>query len=75
VRARQDRGLQTVDTERVEAAFRALAELAAQKQQIVRSQARQRERLLAGTGTRLNGIGASLKQRLVTRGEGRELEA
>jgi hypothetical protein len=74
-RARQDRALQSVDTERVEAAFRALAELAAQKQQLVRSQARrrwqsrQRDRLLATTGTRLNGVGASLKQRLVTRGE------
>jgi hypothetical protein len=74
-RARQDRALQIVDTERIEAAFRVLAELSGQKQQLVRSQARrrwqtrQRERLLAGTGTRLNGLGASLKQRLVTRGE------
>ena len=74
-RTRQDRALQSVDTERVEAAFRALADLTAQKRQLVRSQARrrwqarQRQRLLAGTGSRLNGSGAALKQRLVTRGE------
>ena len=74
-RARQDRALQSVNTERVEATFRTLEELVVQKQRLVRSQvrrrwlARQRERLLAGTGTRLNGVGASLKQRLVTRGE------
>ena len=74
-RANLDRALQSIDTERVEAAFRFLGELAAQKQQLVRLKSRrhwqmkQRERLLAQTGTRLNALGASLKQRLVTRGE------
>ncbi len=62
------------DGERVEAARRRLAELEAHKRHVVgdairaRWIARQRERLLVGTGTRLNGDGAAIRRRLVLRG-------
>lgn len=67
--------LQNVDGERVDALFARYAELAARKREAVRDAIlvrwtrRQRERLLAATGTQLNGVGAALKRRLVTRGE------
>ena len=67
--------LQDVDGERVDGLFARYAELAARKRDAVRDLAlsrwgrRQRERLLAATGTQLNATGAALKRRLVTRGE------
>ncbi len=67
--------LARIDTQRVEAAFAELAERTAEKQQLVRAHVLHRwrklwrERLLAGTGTRLNSAGASLRQRLFVRGE------
>lgn len=74
-RAISDKALLTVDSDRVQAAFDALSDAVARKQQMVRAQVgrgwqrKQQSRLLASTGTRLNGLGAALKQRLVTRGQ------
>ena len=67
--------LSSLDGHRIEAAFQSIAELSDKKQQLVRNlasyewQVRQRERLLANTGTRLNPLGASLRQRLFVRGK------
>lgn len=74
-RIRSSPALARIDTQRVEAAFAELAERTAEKQQLVRAHVLHRwrklwrERLLAGTGTRLNSAGASLRQRLFVRGE------
>ncbi len=73
-RIRSDAELARIDTERVESAFAELVERTAQKQVLVRKlvvdhwQDKARARLLAGTGSRLNSLGASLRQRLFIRG-------
>lgn len=74
-RLRDNPELARMDTQRVEAAFSELAQRAAEKTELVRRrirnvwQSRWRERLLAGTGSRLNSLGASLRQRLFVRGQ------
>ncbi|WP_145928865.1 AAA domain-containing protein [Termitidicoccus mucosus] len=74
-RLREDETLARIDTQRVEAAFSELAERTAEKQALVREHVvhRWRElwraRLLAATGTRLNTLGASIRQRLFVRGQ------
>lgn len=74
-RLRRDEGLARIDTRRVEAAFAELTERTKEKHELVRQfilhawQQRWRERLLAGTGTRLNSAGAALRQRLFVRGQ------
>jgi hypothetical protein len=74
-RLREDEALARIDTKRVEAAFAELVERTEEKKQLVRAvvthrwQKVWRERLLASTGSRLNTLGASLRQRLYVRGE------
>ncbi|HEY1171137.1 MAG TPA: AAA domain-containing protein [Verrucomicrobiae bacterium] len=74
-RLREDEALARIDTKRVEAAFAELLERTEEKKQVVRAsvlhrwQKVWRERLLASTGSRLNTLGASLRQRLFVRGE------
>ncbi|PTY02062.1 DNA helicase [Verrucomicrobia bacterium LW23] len=67
--------LARIDTARVESAFAELLDGTARKQDLVRAlvaeywRARAKTRLLAVAGTRLNSIGASLRQRLFVRGK------
>ncbi len=67
--------LQTVDGDRVATAHRRYRELNAHRRVLTRDLvqhvwiSKQRERLLASTGTRLNATGAEVRRRLVTRGE------
>ena len=74
-RVRGNPFLQQVDAERLDRLFRRYAELETAKRTLVRDvilhrwTSRQRERLLAATGTQLNAAGAALKRRLFTRGE------
>lgn len=74
-RLQGDETLARVDTQRVEAAFSELMQRTAEKTGLIRNRVRHlwygrwRERLLAGTGTRLNSLGASLRQRLFVRGQ------
>jgi hypothetical protein len=74
-RLRDNEALARVDTQRVEAAFSELVQRTAEKSDLVRRgiqntwQARWRERLLTGTGSRLNSLGAALRQRLFVRGQ------
>jgi hypothetical protein len=74
-RIRSNLFLQQVDQDRMEKCFERYRELETQKFGLVRDTilARwvglQKSRLLASTGTQLNSLGASLKRRLVTRGE------
>ncbi|MEZ0299652.1 MAG: AAA domain-containing protein [Candidatus Methylacidiphilales bacterium] len=64
-----------IDTARVESAFAELLDGTARKQDLVRSlvaqqwRSRAKARLLAMAGTRLNSIGAALRQRLFVRGK------
>ncbi len=66
--------LRTLDPQRIEATMRRYRELEDEKRRLVRDailhqwKSRQKERLLASTGTRLNGEGAKLRQRLFVRG-------
>jgi len=74
-RLRQSPDLARIDSARVDAALGELGRLSTQKATTVRAlilhrwQKRWRERLLASTGTRLNSLGASLRQRLFVRGQ------
>ncbi|HTI68970.1 MAG TPA: AAA domain-containing protein [Candidatus Limnocylindria bacterium] len=74
-RVREDDTLSRLDTARVEAAFSELLNRTGEKTALVRQlilhtwQARWRSRLLATTGSRLNGLGAALRQRLFVRGQ------
>ncbi|HZR16191.1 MAG TPA: AAA domain-containing protein, partial [Verrucomicrobiae bacterium] len=74
-RIRSNPFLQQVDQERMEKCFQRYRELESQKFGLVRNTilnrwvGLQKSRLLARTGTQLNSLGASLKRRLVTRGE------
>lgn len=66
--------LRQLDARRTQAMFDRVRALEAEKKETVRSVillrwlARQQERLLAGTGSRLNSLGAEVRRRLVTRG-------
>lgn len=74
-RLAESESLSSLDGERIDAAFDSMADLSERKQGLVRKlvaydwRVRQRERLLAGTGSRLNPTGASLRQRLFVRGK------
>lgn len=74
-RLREDPALQRIDAEGVRAAQARYQALEARKRQLVRDvilhrwTQRQRERLLASTGGRLNSQGAELRRRLMLRGE------
>ncbi|WP_426756573.1 AAA domain-containing protein [Myxococcus sp. Y35] len=74
-RLREDPALQHIDAERVRAAHSHYRMLEEKKRGLVRDALihrwtqRQRERLLAGTGGRLNSQGAELRRRLMLRGE------
>lgn len=74
-RVRETPTLQHIDTERVQAAHTRYRTLEQRKRLLVRDAIlhrwtqRQRERLLASTGGRLNGQGAELRRRLMLRGE------
>lgn len=74
-RIRSDAELARIDTERVESAFSELVDRTAEKQMLVRGlvvdhwHSKAQSRLLAGTGSRLNSLGASLRQRLFIRGK------
>jgi hypothetical protein len=74
-RLRTDTILQSVDAQRLKTTFDRYRKLDAQKKDLVRDTVlhrwttRQKERLLAGTGSRLNGLGADLRRRLTMRGE------
>ncbi|GHG86805.1 AAA domain-containing protein [Comamonas sp. JC664] len=74
-RLREDPALQHIDAERVRAAHSHYRVLEEKKRGLVRDALvhqwtqRQRDRLLAGTGGRLNGQGAELRRRLMLRGE------
>ena len=69
-----DKALQKLDGKRIESMLDRMQELLWQKLDLVRNAVlnrwltTQRSRLLAGTGSRLNSEGASLKRRLLTRG-------
>jgi len=66
--------LSRMDGDRIESAFAELRELAAKRRTSTRHRiielwaTRQRDRLLASTGSRMNPMGAALKQRLFIRG-------
>ncbi len=68
-------GLRSLDGTRLNELNREVRGLLRDKQALVRDLilnlwiGRQRQRLLAGTGTRLNSVGADLRRRLTTRGE------
>ena len=74
-RLREDESLARIDTQRVESAFSELVDRTSQKTTLVRQrilhawQERWRGRLLAATGSRLNSLGAALRQRLFMRGQ------
>ncbi|HLL91278.1 MAG TPA: AAA domain-containing protein, partial [Tepidisphaeraceae bacterium] len=67
--------LQGIDGQRMKSSFERYRALEAQKQLTIRDAilhawgAKQRDRLLAATGSRLKAAGAELKRRLTTRGE------
>ncbi len=67
--------LQEIDGRRIEANFNRYHKLVERKQQLVRDGiltqwvGRQKGRLLSGTGSRLNALGAELRRRLTLRGE------
>ncbi|HSV15554.1 MAG TPA: AAA domain-containing protein [Tepidisphaeraceae bacterium] len=73
-RLRANPTLQAIDAHRIESNFARYRELELQKKQLVRDAVRhrwigkQRDRLLAATGSRLNSLGASLSRRLLMSG-------
>jgi hypothetical protein len=74
-RLRSDPQLQDIDGQRMKSSFERYRSLDEQKRQIVRDAvlhrwtSRQKERLLATTGSRLSSLGADLRRRLTMRGE------
>ncbi len=74
-RLARDPALATMDGERIQAAFTSYQLLSSEKLQCVQDHVRflwiqhQRQRLLSGTGTQLNKLGAGLRQRLFVRGK------
>jgi hypothetical protein len=73
-RLRDNPTLQAIDGHRIDTSFDRFRELDKQKKQLVQKciahhwVSKQKERLLAGTGKRLNSAGADLRRRLITRG-------
>jgi hypothetical protein len=74
-RLRDDPKLLALDGHRIESNFKQYRELETQKKQLVRDAVRhrwvskQKDRLLAARGSRLNSLGADLGRRLLTRGQ------
>ena len=74
-RLRADPNLQRTDARKVESLFDQYRQLADRRRELVRDAvehhwvSKQKDRLLAAAGTKLNGLGADLKRRLTTRGE------
>src|SRR5207237_1918192 len=74
-RLRHDPNLQLVDDQRIKTSFDRYRLLEDQKMSLVRDAilhkwiSRQKDRLLAGTGSRLNSDGADLRRRLTSRGQ------
>ncbi len=74
-RIRSDEALVDITSERVEATLKEFGQRLQQKEQLIRElalfywQGRQHDRLLASNGSRLNSLGASLRQRLFIRGK------
>jgi hypothetical protein len=74
-RLRSNPALLASDAHRIESSFQRYRELDQQKKKLVREAichlwvSKQKERLLSGTGTRLNSTGADLRRRLTSRGE------
>ena len=74
-RLKANRLLTTVDDQKLHSSFARYEQFEADKKQLVRQSilhhwgSRQKERLLAGTGSRLNSFGADLRRRLTTRGQ------
>lgn len=74
-RLHSDSELVSIDNDRIEAAFNTFHEVSKTKANLVREYIRfvwiyhQKSRLLASTGTQLNKLGASLRQRLYVRGK------
>ncbi len=74
-RLRENPALQAIDGHRIDTAFDRFRALDQQKKQLVQKSithrwvSKQKERLLAATGTRLNTAGADLRRRLTSRGE------
>lgn len=74
-RLHSDPDLMAIDADRIEAAFNTFHTESKNKTQLVRDYVRyvwlshQKNRLLATTGTQLNKLGASLRQRLYVRGK------
>lgn len=74
-RLRADPVLMTADAQQLQSSFTRYRQLDYEKQQLTRSAVlhcwakRQKERLLASTGSRLNALGAELRRRLTIRGE------
>jgi hypothetical protein len=74
-RLRSNAKLQGLDGQRLQSTFERYRSLEAEKRGVVRDMvlhlwtSRQKERLLVGTGSRLNSLGADLRRRLTMRGE------
>ena len=74
-RLREHPELQAIDGHRLQASFERFRQLSERKKEnvledvIARWNRKQKQRLLAGTGTRLNAVGADLRRRLTSRGE------
>ncbi|MBL8793002.1 MAG: DNA helicase, partial [Planctomycetia bacterium] len=74
-RLQQNPALQTMDGEKLQSLLERYRELDEKKKALTRASilthwvGKQKERLLAGTGSRLNGLGADLRRRLFLRGE------
>ena len=74
-RLRENPQLQAVDGQRLQTSFERYRKLSEKKKELVREHvvdswtAKQKARLLAATGNRLNGTGADLRRRLTLRGE------
>jgi hypothetical protein len=74
-RLRSDPNLHRVDARRVESLFEQYRQLSERRRELVRDAvehqwvSKQKNRLLAAAGTKLNGVGADLKRRLTSRGK------
>jgi hypothetical protein len=74
-RLRDNPNLQEIDSERLQFTFNRYRALSEEKRPVVTEDIlhkwtlKQKERLLAGTGTRLNSVGADLRRRLTMRGQ------
>jgi len=74
-RLKANRLLMTADNQQLQSSFTRYQQLDTTKKQLTRAAilhrwaSKQRDRLLAATGSRLNGLGADLRRRLTIRGE------